>query len=378
MNILHISRSSSMVRQFFLPMLRAQKDQGHRVLICGSEDEDAQFLRDQGFDVYPHRLTRSLNPINLINAIRRVKKLLRELEIEIVICHSPIGAGVGRLAAKLARTPKIIYFAHGLPCAPAQNRLTWLFWLTLEKILGRITDALIVMNDYDEQLARKHKLINNPDKIFRISGMGVDLDKFPATSDPNLRSRIEDEFHLTADHKIILCVAHLFRRKGIFEYLDAARQIIAQRNDVCFLLAGRGPRYNELQNRIQTFHLHEHFKLLGWRLDVHRLMQAADLFVLPTYYFEGLPVAILEAMACAKPVIATRHRGCQDIVVPNQNGYLVPVKQIPPLVESIKVLLDDEPLRRKLGLNARRRVENHFALPHCTLQILHVLQQLLP
>ena len=373
MNILHISRSSSMVRQFFLPMFRAQKDQGHQVLICSSEDEDAQFLREQGFDVYPHYLSRSLNPITLTKAIRRVKKLLLELEVDIIICHSPIGAGVGRLAAKLAQTPTVIYFAHGLPCAPAQNRLAWLFWFTLEDILGRITDALIVMNDYDENLARKNKLIKNPDKIFRISGMGVDLDKFTATTDPNLRSETEAEFHLTPDLKIILCVAHLFRRKGIFEYLEAARQITAQRNDVCFLLAGRGPMHDELQAHIQTYQLHEHFKLLGWRDDVHHLMQAADIFVLPTYYSEGLPVAILEAMACAKPIIATRHRGCQDVVVHNQTGYLVPVKQIPPLIEKIDLLLDDDPLRRKLGQNARRHAENHFNLTLCTQKILHAL-----
>jgi len=367
-----------MVRQFFLPMLRAQTDLGHQVSICGSEDVDAQFLRDQGFDVYPHYLSRSLNPITLIKAIRRVKKFLLELEIDVVICHSPIGAGVGRLAAILAHTPKVIYFAHGLPCAPAQNRLAWLFWFTLEKILGRFTDAILVMNDYDENLARKRKLIKNPNNIFRIPGMGVDLDKFPATTDPNLRSATEAEFNLTPDRKIILCVAQLFRRKGIFEYLEAARQICAQRNDVCFLLAGRGPMYDPLQTRIQTYQLHDHFRLLGWREDVPRLMQAADLFVLPTYYFEGLPVAILEAMACAKPVIATQHRGCQDTVVQNQTGYLVPVKQIPSLVEKINFLLDNDPLRRQFGLNARRRVEIHFAVPYCTQQILQALHPLLP
>jgi glycosyltransferase involved in cell wall biosynthesis len=204
----------------------------------------------------------------------------------------------------------------------------------------------------------------------------VDLDKFPPQPNPNLRSQVEAEFNLTAHHKIILCVAELFRRKGIFEYLEAARQITPRRSDVCFLLAGLGPMQNELQNRIQTYNLHQHFKLLGWRNDIPHLMQTADLFVLPTYT-EGLPVAILEAMACAKPVIATQVRGCQDTVCDRQTGYLIPPKQIPPLVETINLLLDDERARQTLGQNARRRAESLFALPRCTQKILHAFQQIL-
>ena len=373
MKIMHLARASLMVRQFLIPIIEAQKKQGHYVCVCGSQDSDAQKLKDSCIDVFCHQLQRGLNPVSIIKAILCIQKILRTQKIDVLICHSPLGAGVGRLAAKLAQTPKVIYFAHGLPCAPAQNRLAWLFWFTLEKILGRITDALIVMNDYDEQLARKQKIIKNPDNIFRIPGMGVNLDKFPATPEPNLRAETEAEFQLTPDHKLILCVAYLIPEKGVFVFLEAARYIAARRKDVCFLLAGIGPMYDQLQARIQTYQLHEHFKLLGWRDDVHHLMQAADFFVLPTYYFEGFPVAILEAMACAKPVIATQHRGCQDAVVHNQTGYLVPVKQIPPLVEKINLLLNDESLCRQFGQNARRRVENHFTLNLCTQKILHAL-----
>ena len=98
-------------------------------------------------------------------------------------------------------------------------------------------------------------------------------------------------------------------------------------------------------------------------------------FVLPTYYFEGLPVSILEAMACGKPVIATRHRGCEDVVVDEETGFLVPIKKVTPLVEKILRLLDDEQLRTRMGQAGRERVEQYFELDYCTDKIVEALEK---
>jgi glycosyltransferase involved in cell wall biosynthesis len=103
-------------------------------------------------------------------------------------------------------------------------------------------------------------------------------------------------------------------------------------------------------------------------------MQSADLFVLPSYFMEGLPVSILEAMACGKPVVSTHHKGCEDAVVDQETGILVPVKQIQPLVDRIVQMLDDAALRTRMGEAGRRRVEGRFELERCTRQIVDVLE----
>jgi glycosyltransferase EpsD len=364
-----------MVSQFLIPVIEAQKKRGDYVCVCGSGDSDVQKLRDIGIDVFTHRLKRRLNPFNMVKEIFRIKRVLIEQKIDVVVCHSPIGAGVGRMAARLAKTPNVIYFAHGLPCAPGQNILIWLFWFCIEKALGKITDAMLVMNNYDERLCKTHHLIKDTNKIFRISGMGVDLKKFKHETDDYERRQIRKELGIPEDKKIVLCVAYLIQEKGVFILLAAAEKICAQRNDIYFLLAGSGPSADKLKQKVKIAHMEDNFKLLGWRDDIDRLTRVADIFVLPTYYFEGLPVAILEAMACGKPVIATQHRGGEDIVVDGQTGFLVPIKQVDPLVEKIWCLLHDEQLRMRMGRAGRQQVELHFEISYCTKEIVETLEK---
>ena len=375
MRIMHISRASLMFCQFLIPVIEAQKKRGHYVCVCGSDDSDAAKLRNMGIEVFTHQLKRSLAPLGVIKAIFQIKKILIERKIDLVVCHTPLGAGVGRIAARLAKTPNIVYFVHGLTCVPGQSILTWLVWFCIEKVLGKITDAVLVMNNYDERLCRTHHMVKDSSKIFRVPGMGVDLKEFREAAAEDERRQVRKESGIAENKMILLSVAYLIPKKGVFILQAAAREICAQRDDVCFLLAGEGPSMCELRKIVQKTHLEDNFKLLGWRDDIYRLMDAADIFVLPTYYFEGMPVSILEAMACGKPVIATRHRGCEDVVVDEETGFLVPIKKVTPLVEKILRLLDDEQLRTRMGQAGRERVEQYFELDYCTDKIVEALEK---
>ena len=132
---------------------------------------------------------------------------------------------------------------------------------------------------------------------------------------------------------------------------------------------------DKLRRIVESYHLEDNFKLLGWRDDINRLMRTVDGFVLPTYYFEGLPVSILEAMACGKPVVATRHRGCEELVVDSKTGYLVPVRQVAPLIEKIELLVDDDNLRTSMGQAGRQRIERYFEANYCTERIVEALEK---
>ena len=115
--------------------------------------------------------------------------------------------------------------------------------------------------------------------------------------------------------------------------------------------------------------------MLGWRNDIPDLMKAADVFVLPSYYMEGLPVSILEAMACGKPVVTTRHKGCEDAVVDGETAFLVPVKQPAQLAEKILTLLSDSGMRERMGLAGRRRAEERFEMSDCTREVVEMMEQ---
>ncbi len=374
MRIVHLSRATLMFCQFLVPVIEEQKRRGHYVCVCGSDDSDVDTLRDFGIDVFTHNLRRGLNPFNILKAIFYIKKILVEQKIDAVVCHTPLGAGVGRIAAKLARIPSIIYFAHGLPCAPGQNRLTWLCWFIIEKLLGLATDAILVMNRYDENLCKKHRIVS-PEMVFRIPGMGVALSRFENVFDKVEQQSVKEELGIPQSGRLVFCVAYVIPEKGIFVLADAARRICSEREDVFFLLAGTGPCQKKLQTIVDDYGLKDNFKLLGWRDDIHRLMGMVDVFTLPTYYFEGLPVSILEAMACGKPVVATKHRGCEDVVVDGETGFLVPVRNADLLAEKIELLIDDKPLCDKMGLAGRLRIEQTYEMTDCTNKIVNVIDK---
>lgn len=371
---MHISRATLMVRQFLIPLIKAQQERGHYVCVCGSEDEHVEPLRAQGVDVFTHQLKRSLHPWALIRAIGRIKRHIREQAIDVVVCHSPLGAGVGRLAAALTGCPHRIYFAHGLPCAPGQSKRKWLLWYTIEKILAHLATGMVVMNQYDQVLAST-RLFKKSQRVFRIPGMGIDLKKFNQLEVPCERQALAWELGIPADSKIVLCIAYLIPEKGIYQFFQAAQTLCHQRDDVHFLIAGDGPHQTALETTSYVSQLADRFQVLGWRNDIERLMRAADIFVLPTYYFEGLPVSILEAMACAKPVIATQHRGCEDAVVDQETGMLVPPREVGPIIHCIETLLNQDELRIAMGQAGRQRVEAVFELDHCTQLIAEMLDR---
>lgn len=372
MRIMHLSRATLMIRQFLLPVIDAQKKQGHYICVCGSEDSDADYLRGVGIDVFSHNLTRTLNPIKIIKAIKSVKQILIEQKIDVLICHSPLGAGIGRIAGHLANIPNVIYFAHGLPCAPGQNPLKWILWHTIEKILGRWTTAIIVMNSYDERLCKSDIALNSS-SVYRINGMGVNLESFDNSFSEQQRSDISNELTIPLGQIVVLCVAWLTPEKGVYLFLEAARKICLHRKDISFLLAGSGPEMEKLKKLCSNYWIEDRFKILGWRNDINKLMRYSDIFVLPSYYFEGLPVSILEAMACGKPVITTRHRGCQDAVLDSVTGFLVPIKQSEPIVEKIVFLADNKLTCTKMGFAGRKRVEEIYSLQKCTEEILEIM-----
>src|SRR5262245_5965975 len=178
MRIMHLSRAAETLRWFLIPVMKAQVARGHEIVICTGDTPDAAALREAGFEVFTHGMQRSLNPGRALGAIATIRRVIREQRIQAVVCHNSLAGVVGRIGASLAGRPRFVYFAHGLACGPAQGALDWQVRFQVERSLAPLTDALIVMNDYDERLGRRTPLAKDASRVFRIPGMGVDLDRF--------------------------------------------------------------------------------------------------------------------------------------------------------------------------------------------------------
>jgi glycosyltransferase involved in cell wall biosynthesis len=374
MRIMHLSRAAETLWWFLIPTMREQMRRGHEVVVC-TEGADSERLRDLGFEVSTHGMRRSINPLMALRAIWRIRRALRGRRVDAVICHNSLAGIVGRLGAWLAGTPRVVYFAHGLACGPAQGALNWQVRFQVEKRLAPITDAIVIMNGYDERLSRKTPLSKRADGVFRIRGMGVDLSRFVPGAYPEIRARLGAELGVDPAHAFVLCVARLIPEKGVLDFIEAARRVCGTRRDVVFLLAGSGPLLETLRRRVDAAGVGAQVRVLGWRSDINDLMKAADVFVLPSYYMEGLPVSILEAMACGKPVVTTHHKGCEDAVVDGETAFLAPVKQPERLAERILALLADSALRDRMGRAGRRRVEETYEIGDCTNEVVETLER---
>ena len=385
MRIMHLSRAAETLRWHLVPTMKYQQMIGHYVCICTSEEvdpcvttsslTDAQILRNEGFDVFTHAMKRNLNPFSMLRALILIYNVLRSQRIDVVICHSALGALVGRAAAVWARTRCIIYFAHGLPFVSSDGVLSWGMKFLVEKIMGYFTDAIILMNTYDYMTCIRTRLVGNPQKIFRIPGIGVDLDRFDCHADPEARNAVFSELRFAPTWKMIITVGRMIPEKGSAVFVEAAISLSKIRDDLCFVVVGYGPLYTALDTQIQENFLGSRITLLGWVDDVTRYVRAADIFTLPSYYNEGLPVSILEAMSCGKPCIVTRQRGCEDAVEDGQSGILIPIKDSRALVDAILRLVDDEQRMGRMGRAARKRAEDVFERAACTKRIVECLEQ---
>ena len=232
-----------------------------------------------------------------------------------VICHNSLAGQVGRIGAWLAGTPHVLYFAHGLACGPAQAPAVAHPLLGGTRMLAPCTSGIIIMNNYDENIARVGHLVGAPTGS-TASGHGRGPDAFQHRAQPAARAQAGARAPASTASGSWCCAWRGSSPKGVAELVEAApppwRESAATS---CSCWPGTGPLLEGCAPAFGRLGIERSFRVLGWRNDIHELMKCADILALPSYYMEGLPVSILEAMACGKPVVSTHHKGCEDAVV---------------------------------------------------------------
>lgn len=161
--------------------------------------------------------------------------------------------------------------------------------------------------------------------------------------------------------KYILYTGRLSYRKGLFDFIQCGISICSRYPDIKFKLTGKGPLVDKLEKIVHQSGYEDRFEFLGYveKNKLIELYQNATVFVLPSHY-EGLPTTLLEAMSCGLPIVATAVSGNLDVLKSKKNGILVPIKSPDKMAEAVSSLLDDKNLRIKLGIAARKTIENKF------------------
>lgn len=348
MKILYTATVLSHICQFHLPYLQMLQEQGHEVHVAAHDNlavkNGLQLKYTDKFIEIP--FARSPASPDNIKAYKQLKKLINEEHYDVILCNTPMGGIVTRLAAKKARKngTKVIYMAHGFHFFKGASKKAWLVFYPIERYMARHCDVLVTINEEDYALAKaKFKNV----KVEHIHGVGVRTERYhPATAEECAEMRKAEG--LTADDFAILCTGELNANKDQKTLICAAARLKDKIPNLKVLLAGNGPLEDALREQIKSLGLEGVVKMLGYRTDLEKVVPAMDLIVSCSHR-EGLPLNIIEAMLCKKPLVASVNRGHTELVADGVNGYLFTAGDAAKLAEKIEALYKNPDTVKAMG-----------------------------
>ena len=326
--------------------IKAADELGYK-LFCGINRNMAEQIKCTNFDIqfYNAHIYRNIFAFkdNWI-AYKNLVKLLKEHpEIEVVHCNTPIGGVLGRICGYISKKI-VIYTAHGFHFYKGAPLKNWLLYYPIEKILAKMTDALITMNQEDYEVAQKMNL-NKGGKAYKINGVGVDLKAFDSVNvDVTEKRKI---LNLPKDAVVGIVVGDLNENKNAETII---RALALAKGNIHLLFCGVGPLEKSLKLLAHKKGLEDRCHFLGYRTDVKELYKISDMF-------EGLPRSTMEAMLAGLPCVVSNIRGNVDLIDNDKGGFLFPPKDHVSMAEAMTMMAGDPERRKRFGEYNKERIK---------------------
>lgn len=335
------------------------KDRYNVFLIAGKEGylvDEANAIQDIKV-ILLSTLRREINPVLDIVTLIKLRNILKKENIQIVHTHSSKAGIIGRTAGFFAKVPIIIHTIHGFSFNDHQNYFIRNLYILLERICASFTDMLITVSSSDIKKGLKAG-IGNLSKYILIRS-GINIDKSISTH-VNIEEK-KKELNLPINKPIVTMIACFKPQKAPLDFIKTASDIAFKLPDTQFLLVGDGELRKDIEKLIISLNLSSNIKLLGWRKDITEILEITDVFVL-TSLWEGLPRTILEAMASAKPVVATNVDGSKEVIIDGKTGYLTNPHDIKMIAEKVIFLLQNQDIAEQMGKNGRNSLNDSFKI----------------
>lgn len=284
-----------------------------------------------------------------ITAYWQLRKLIDKYLFAWIHCHSPMGSALTRVAAH-RKNVRVVYTAHGFHFYKGAPLKNWLLYYPVEKLLARWTYALITMNEEDSYLAR-HNL--KTAKVFCIPGVGVDMRRFGQEASEMEKSRFRREHDISPDAYILLSVGELSSRKNHSAVLHTLPKL-AEKN-VYYIICGQGSLKKTLLREAEKLGVGNRVRMTGYLEQVEVFYRNADIFVFPSVQ-EGLPVALMEAMAASLPCVVSDIRGNKELI---DQKFRFSLGRPDQLVFILNQLLKDPAAGKKQGQRNWQKVKNY-------------------
>jgi glycosyltransferase involved in cell wall biosynthesis len=332
------------------------------------------------YDTYP--LAREVNPIADMRALAALVCLFRRRRPDLVHAFDTKPCVFARLAARLAGVPVVVGTLPGLGSLYVDDgiitRTIRTVYEKLQWLACNLSDITIFQNHEDAQQFVARGLVP-ASRITVILGSGVRTDLFdPEKVSLSEREGARGELDIPSEALLVTMVSRLIRSKGILEFVEAARMVKQHHDNVHFLLVG--PDDRDSVDRLgpdELEGLSQSVTWLGERRDVPVILALTDIFVLPSFYREGIPRVLLEAASMGLPIVTTDSPGCSEVVEHEVNGFLVPPRDAAALAQAILRLVEEPEMRQRFGQESRQRAVARFDLLRIAGQFRSIYQELL-
>ncbi len=326
---------------FYLPLLKKLKAEGYEIHVAAHDDLEFGAERpscDVFYDIpFVHTPFSARNFANY----HRLKKILNDTQFDLVHCHTPIASVLLRLACKEARCAgtQILYTAHGFHFYEGAPLIGKFLYYPVEKWCAKRTDVLITINAEDYAFAKKHLHAKD---IRYLSGVGVDTARFTKKTVDRMIKR--KSLAVPQNAFLLLSVGELSKNKNHRLIIRALPNLPSH---VHYAIVGEGVLRYRLERYSKSIGVEERVHFLGYRYDVSELFSVSDLYVHPSFR-EGLPVAVMEAMASGLSVIASDVRGNRDLI-DEMGGLLLSPRDVRGFTAAILLRAEDERLCYREG-----------------------------
>jgi len=358
--VMLIANSASMIDHFNRDNIDILMNMGYEVTVAANFKDGNSSTKEKIQEFEQELATKGIHTIHLpiprnatqllkmFKSVKMLKNYLHENPCALVHTQTPFGGVAGRLAAKSFRKShgtKVIYFVHGFHFFKGAALKNYLIYYNIEKHLAKCTDCLITLNQEDFKTASKKFKKTH---VEYVPGVGVDTTAINML-EVDRKAKCK-ELKIPHNKKIVMTMAELIPRKNVEGTIHAFAA--AENEDAILLICGKGKEQRKLKDLVKDLGVKEKVFFAGYRTDILEICKISDIFLF-TSRQEGLPVAVMQAMAAGLPVIASDIRGNRDLLAPDKDSkskdYLVDVDDTEEFTKKLNYLLKKEKECEKLG-----------------------------
>ena len=356
-----VTTVSGFVPQFEMPNVAILKDLGYEIHYASNFNNPSYGTdnkRLEGTGIICHQVDFERSPFNKKNlqAYKQLVKIMKDENIDLVHCHTPMGAVLARLAAKKCGIKDVLYTAHGFHFFKGASIKNWLIYYPVERFLSRYTGTQICINMEDFNNAKKFKAAN----VEYIAGVGIDTKGIKVKSDieDKEKDELKKELNLKDTDRILITAGEMIERKNQKFLLEVVKKIKEKENSIKLIVCGHGRLEHFLKAKAKELGIENNVIFTGYRTDIYKILGLAEIFLFSSLQ-EGLPVAVMEAMAVGLPVVCSNVRGNADLIDNEKGGYVLDKFDSDRWSDSIYSLLMDKNRLKSFGEYNMNRIKEY-------------------